>query len=145
MEKECGVLQQTGPKIFNWKVGSKNSAGRWISTTFSIYSNKFLFLIQPIETETNTGIFCLCEKINGTTKSYDLDISLTYNDSISLTSETKSLLKKNTKPEENGPWCTYKLARIKTDNLLETTCTFLKRGIWNETTQVLGESFHKKQ
>lgn len=137
MEKECGVLQLKAPKTFSWRIGSKKSNERWRSRSFSIHPNTFRFLIQPTENETESGIFYLCEINNGVSKTYDLNISLTY------IHEIKTLLRKNTKPVKYGIWFKYKLAKIKTNNLVKTTCTFLKRGIWNETIQVLGESFYK--
>lgn len=136
MEKECGELQLSAPKTFSWKVGRQKSNERWRSRSFSILSNTFCFLIQPTENETESGILCLCEINNGVSNTYDLNISLT-------THEIKTLLRKNTKPVKYGIWFKYKLAKIKTNNLVKITCTFLKRGIWNETIQVLGESFYK--
>lgn len=122
MEKECGVLQLRPPNTFSWRIGNKNSAGRWISRSFSIHgcSNNFCLLIQPIEKETEFGIFYLCQAINAVLKSCYLNISLTY------THERKSLLGKNSKPVKSGPWFMYELATIKTNNLLEITGAYKK-------------------
>lgn len=136
MAEQFGKITPLASDIAKWSLGSKHSSGRWISKAFSApgYSGSLNFAVAPNKKESGYGKLYLYEKIeNAPKKTCDLLIILRYN------CQTEEISLKNRKGLEVEKWIIYHLADIKTDNLLEIICIFLKVEITSDAAKQIGK------
>lgn len=115
----CTPVEKISSSVYSWKLGKKGPHGWWWSGKFFLCGNRDVCKFQIAQAGIGKlGKLYLARKQGDEIQSLDVHISLRYMD------KTEEFERKNIKYSSHQLW-TYFIGYIKTEGLVEITCTFL--------------------